>query len=185
MSYGPIHPHVLYTERLLLRAPEMSDTQAIETLAGAYEIARMTLNIPHPYPKGGAVKWLTQMRKNDSDTDFSFAVTLREDNTFIGMCGIHGHDRFARAEIGYWMGVPYWGKGYMTEAARRVVQFGFEEMNLTRIQATYLTENPASRRVMEKIGMTYEGTLRSYVQKHDEDKDLGMCAIIRSEWEAQ
>jgi ribosomal-protein-alanine N-acetyltransferase len=72
----------------------------------------------------------------------------------------------------------------MSEAARRIVQFGFEELNLTRIQATYLTENTASRRVMEKIGMTYEGTLRSYVQKWEKDRDLGMCAILRSEWEA-
>ncbi len=185
MLNQPIHPHVLETPRLLLRAPSMDDVQDIERLAGDYEIARYTLNIPHPYPQGAAVKWLRQMRDRSNARSFAFAVTRREDATFLGMVGIHAHERFNRAEIGYWIGIPYWGRGYMTEAARRVLQFGFEKLNLTRIQATYLTENPASRRVMEKIGMTYEGTLRAYIQKWDKDKDLGMCAILRSEWEAQ
>ncbi len=181
--FKPIHSYEFRTARLLLRAPQMDDAQDIERLAGAYEIARMTLNIPHPYPQGAAVKWLKQMLNPDEPRGYSFAVLLH-DQTFIGMTGIHPHTIFSRAEIGYWMGVPYWGKGYMSEAARRVLQFGFEELDLRRIQATYLTENPASRRVMEKIGMTYEGTLRSYVQKDGEDKDLGMCAIVREEWES-
>ena len=77
------------------------------------------------------------------------------------------------------------GLGYMSEAARRVIQFGFEELGLNRIYAGYFTRNPTSRRVMEKAGMTYEGTYRQNVLKWGEFVDVGACAILRSEYDAQ
>lgn len=179
-----LHSYQLHTERLRLRAPLRHDAPTIERLAGAYEVARTTLNIPHPYPRGGALEWIERLEKQRG-TQYTFVIVRKKDDALLGTVGIGLHSRFMRAEIGYWIGVPYWGQGYATEAARRVVDFGFEEFGLVRIQATYFVENGASRRVMEKAGMQFEGVLRNYVQKWNQNKDLGMCAIVRDDWEQQ
>lgn len=85
-----------------------------------------------------------------------------------------------RAELGYWIGKPYWGQGYMTEAARAVIEFGFQQLSLNRIVAYAMTKNPASSRVMEKNGMTYEGTFPQHVRKWDDYEDLVAYGIVRS-----
>ncbi len=170
----------LETERLLLRRLELEDAPLVYHYMTEREIAANTMLIPYPYPSGAAEDWISATQRSD---DFSFAVTRKSDNLFLGACGI-GSDLFhKRAEVGYWLGKPHWGQGYMSEAVRRVIQFGFEELDLNRIQATYFTYNQASRRVMEKAGMIYEGTLRNYVLKWGDFMDMGMCSILRSEWE--
>ena len=83
--------------------------------------------------------------------------------------------------MGYWIGKPFWGNGYCTEAAKEVVKYGFTALGVTRIQATHFAQNPASGRVMEKIGMTYEGCLRQYYKKWGNPIDLKMYAILRAE----
>jgi RimJ/RimL family protein N-acetyltransferase len=103
----------------------------------------------------------------------------------MGMITLRPEARFSRAEIGYWIGLPYWGQGYTSEAARHMVDYGFAERGLNKVYATYFVLNPASRRVMEKAGMTYEGTLRQHVQRDGVFYDLGYCGILRSEWEAR
>jgi RimJ/RimL family protein N-acetyltransferase len=86
--------------------------------------------------------------------------------------------------MGYWLGVPHWNQGYMTEAARRVIQFGFEQQDLHRMVACHFTINPASGRVMVKAGMTYEGILRQHVRKAEQFFDLACYGILRSEFSA-
>ena len=81
------------------------------------------------------------------------------------------------------LGVPFWGHGYMTEALKRLIQYGFEEHNLNRIDANYFIFNPASGRVMEKAGMTFEGVLRQRFIKDENTIDVGVCSILREEWE--
>jgi RimJ/RimL family protein N-acetyltransferase len=176
---------VLQTERLRLRPPELTDAPVIQALAGDRRIAETTLNIPHPYSEDAALMWIMGSRQRLQDgSDYTFAIIRHSDQQFIGAVGIHpGHNR--QAEIGYWVGVPYWGQGYATEAARCVVQFGFEVLGLNRIYATYFAHNPASRRVMEKSGMTFEGILRQHVIKWDQPVDLGCCGILRAEYEAR
>ena len=85
------------------------------------------------------------------------------------------------AEIGYWIGKPYWSQGYCTEAAREVVRYGFEVLNLNRIQARHMTKNPASGRVMEKVGMKYEGRLRQSLLRWDQFEDVAIYSILRDE----
>ena len=97
---------------------------------------------------------------------------------------MHPNARHRRAEIGYWLGVPYWGQHYMSEAARRVVAFGFTALGLNRIEATCFPWNPASAGVMRNSGMTYEGRLRAYVCKQGKAEDIEMYAILRDEWES-
>jgi [ribosomal protein S5]-alanine N-acetyltransferase len=88
-----------------------------------------------------------------------FAITLAEDG-LIGAIGLMIQAAFARAEMGYWMGVPYWSNGYTTEAAAEVARYGFEELGLNRIHACYVTHNPASGRVMQKLGCFHIKRLR-------------------------
>lgn len=101
------------------------------------------------------------------------------------MCGAIGitiNSNYNNAELGYWLGVPYWRQDYATEAASRAIAYGFESLNLHRIYASHLTRNPASGRVLQKIGMTYEGCLRQHIKHWGVYEDLAMYGILASEW---
>jgi len=176
----------LNTERLILRRLELSDAPLVYDYMQEREIAYNTLLIPYPYSEGKAEEWITRTHENaEKDEGFSFAVTRRADGLFMGAIGIGNDQEHKRAEFGYWLGKPHWNQGYMSEAARRVIQFGFEDLNLNRIFAGYFTRNLASRRVMDKAGMTYEGTFRQNILKWGEFVDIGFCSILREEWERQ
>ncbi|MEL7236336.1 MAG: GNAT family N-acetyltransferase, partial [Chloroflexota bacterium] len=146
---------------------------------------RHTLTIPYPYPAGLAEKWLreTMLPAIEKGTDYLFAVTQRETDALMGVLGMHNR-QFDRMVMGYWLGEVYWGHGYMTEAVRRAISFGFDELALNRIYAEYFSHNPASRRVMEKAGMQYEGLLRQHVCKDGEYFDVGVCGILRDDYDA-
>ena len=173
---------VLRTERLVLRPFELSDAPRIQELAGAREVALNTLLIPHPYPDGAAEEWIASHEKKIEEGTYNFAVDCGE---LAGCVGLNVKREWDRAEIGYWIGVPYWGRGYTTEAAGAVIRFGFEELNLNRIYAGYFSRNAASARVMQKNGMTYEGTLRKHVKKWDEYVDIVYYGLLREEWEGR
>lgn len=129
------------TDRLILRRLELTDAPMIQKLAGAREVAEMTLLIPHPYPDDAAEPFIrSTWTKAGAGTDFTFAITRKDDHTFVGIVGLHGNTIHNRAEIGYWIGVPYWGNGFATEAARAVIAFGFETLHYNRIQAGYFTK---------------------------------------------
>jgi ribosomal-protein-alanine N-acetyltransferase len=116
----------------------------VEELASHQLIADTTLHIPHPYPKGGSIDWIS--RHEDLATNnksFTFAIEKAETNELLGTMGI-GIGSNHRGELDYWIGVPYWGHGYATEAALRVIQFGFEDKELNKIWAATFTRNPAS-----------------------------------------
>lgn len=171
---------MLTTERLLLRSFTLEDAPQLHRLINSREVALNTLRIPFPYPEGEAERWISTHgeRKNDH----VFAVTLREDGKLVGCVGLHTKPDHNHAEIGYWIGVPYWGAGYATEAARAVMQFGFETLSLNRIFASHFSRNPASGRVLQKIGMRYEGRMRQHLKKWDEYVDLECYGVVRSEF---
>lgn len=174
---------MISTERLLLRDYTLADAPALHHLVGAREIALNTLRIPHPYPEGEAERWISTHDALREKGELPFAITLRGSGELVGTVGLHhsreGHDS---AELGYWIGVPYWGRGYATEAAAAAVKFGFEELKLNRIFASYFTRNAASGRVLQKIGMRHEGTMRQHLKKWDEYVDVECYAILRSEY---
>jgi RimJ/RimL family protein N-acetyltransferase len=175
----------LTTDRLELRPFRDEDAEAIERLAGAYEIALNTLTIPHPYPPGAALEWLANMRKQiEEGRAVNFAIVVRETGELAGGIGLEINRPHDRGEIGYWLGVPYWNRGYVTEAARAIIDYGFRELGLNRIEAGHFSRNPASGRVMQKSGMQREGRQRQFVKKWDEYLDVELYAILRSEWEA-
>jgi RimJ/RimL family protein N-acetyltransferase len=175
-------PH-LTTPRLLLRPFTLSDAAAVQTLAGNPAIAEMTLNIPHPYPDGAAAEWISTHTDNwQQGRSVTYAITLRDDDTLIGCISLGLHPRQEMAEMGYWLGQPYWNEGYGTEAAAALLEFGFNQLNLNRIYAYHLPRNPASGRIMQKIGMTYEGLLRQAAKKDDTFEDLILYAILREDF---
>jgi ribosomal-protein-alanine N-acetyltransferase len=172
----------LETERLILRAFSLSDAPALSQLAGHPDIAATTLNMPQPYTEADAKAFIESAQ--DNSKNHSFAIVRKSDQQLLGGMGIHPDMRHQHAELGYWIGVPYWNQGYASETARRIVAYGFEDLKLRRIYAGYFTQNIASRRVMEKVGMTYEGTLRQHYERFGNFYDVGYLSILRSEWES-
>ncbi len=170
----------LTTERLLLRPFTLADAPAVQQLAGAREIAYNTLLVPHPYPDGAAEEWISKPRDANSVT---FAITVRESGALAGAMGLVINPAHERAEIGYWIAVPYWNRGYATEAGRAVLRYGFETLRLNRISAEHFSRNPASGRVMQKLGMRHEGSLRQHIVKWGQRIDCELYAILRQEWE--
>jgi RimJ/RimL family protein N-acetyltransferase len=141
----------LVTARLRLRSPQSDDAPAIAALANDRRIAENTARIPHPYTLADAEGFLRYLE--DSETEIAFAVTLPDD-ALIGICGLRMKPRKA-PEIGYWLGAPYWGRGYATEAARAVIDHAFEDLGLERLESGARVSNPASRRVLEKCGFQW------------------------------
>ncbi len=172
----------IYTERLLLWPFVLTDAPDVRRLAGDRDIAATTLRIPHPYPEGVAEAWIGSLEANERDAgNFVFAVTLRAGGTLIGAVGLEVAAEHQHAELGYWIGKPFWNNGYASEAAAAVVRFGFHTLQLHRIFAHHMTDNPASGRVLVKIGMTYEGTMRQHIHKWGQFKDVAFYGMLRQE----
>ncbi len=173
----------LDTPRLVLRPFTLADAADVQRLAGATEVADTTLHVPHPYKDGMAEKWIgghaTEYAAGKSVT---YAVTLRGDGTLLGAVGLVITPAHRRADLGYWMDVPSWGQGYMTEAASALVAYAFAEMGLHRVTATHFARNPASGRVMQKLGMRHEGTLRQHYLKGGRYEDAEAYGLLAEEW---
>jgi RimJ/RimL family protein N-acetyltransferase len=142
---------VLETERLTLRAPRHEDIKPIALLANDRRIAVNTARIPHPYRVEDAEQFIAGV--NRRDRELSFVITCG--NTLIGGCGID--PREDGLELGYWLGVPYWGRGYATEAVRALIDHAFGDLEHETLQAGARVSNPASRRVLEKCAFQWTG----------------------------
>jgi len=174
----------LRTGRLILRLPTREDCRMLMTAIGDPKIAATTLNIPHPYTIDDAYAWIE--RVNDPEvrkTNLELSIFLEETGELVGGVGLssinHEHHR---AELGYWCAVEHWKKGIATEAAARVIRHGFEDLNLERIYAICFFNNPASAKVLEKIGMVYEGLARHEYVKDGRFIDIHHYAILRGDW---
>ena len=144
---------VLVTERLVLRPPHEDDIDSIIALAGNAKVAEMTASIPHPYGEADARRFLAMAAKRESGCHY--AVTLAENGAFIGGAGIDAGSRGLR--LGYWLGEPFWGKGYASEAAAALVELAFRATDIETLHVACRTVNPASKRVIEKCGFTHDG----------------------------
>jgi [ribosomal protein S5]-alanine N-acetyltransferase len=140
------------TQRLLLRAPALGDARAIAELAGDYEVASMTGTIPHPYSEDMAVDWIESLQEGEEGV--AFAVDLG--GALIGCVGYRATEK-DHAEMGYWIGKPYWGMGYATEAARALILYAFEKEGFAYLTVGHFKENPASARVIAKLGFEPSG----------------------------
>jgi [ribosomal protein S5]-alanine N-acetyltransferase len=166
------------TDRLLLRPPEAADARVFQRELARVEMGRM-LAVPHPYPDGGAATWIASMRPGRD-----FAMVLRETAEVIGGISIFESEQHKRAELGYWCATGLWGRGYTTEAVRAIIDYGFRSLGLRRVYAECHGDNPGSRRVLEKAGMTYEGRLRQHSFRVDRFADKLVFGVLRDEWPA-
>jgi ribosomal-protein-alanine N-acetyltransferase len=180
---GKMNMFILESNRLKLRPFVLSDSKKVQELAGDIEIARTTLHIPYPYPDGGAEEWISTHKDGFERGSYTFAIESKEDECLIGCIAIGVTKQHNRAELAYWIGQPYWGKGYATEASSRIVQFGFDELGLNKIWAAAFTRNPASSGVMKKLGMKYEGTFAQHILKWDKYEDLEFYGILKSDYQ--
>ena len=156
----------LLTERLVLRSFTLGDAADVQRLAGDPDVASTLPNMPHPYEDGMAEEWMRFCSERyDKDEALNFAITLRTDKNFIGGIALRLAQESKEGELGYWIGKPYWNRGYMTEAAKAVVAYGFKVLKLNRIHAKYFKRNVASKRVVEKIGMRYANFFPQDVEK--------------------
>jgi RimJ/RimL family protein N-acetyltransferase len=186
---APVLPApVLATARLHLRAPRREDAPAIAALANDRRIAENTARIPHPYTLADAESFLRYLE--ESETETAFAITLADD-ALIGICGMRMKPR-KTPEIGYWLGAPYWGHGYATEAARALIDHAFEDLGLERLEAGARVSNPASRRVLEKCGFQWNSVvllrIHAIASSAPVDRfrlDRGLWASLKSWGEAR
>jgi len=170
---------VLATERLVLRAPRLTDVKAIATLANDLRISAMTTRIPHPYSAADAEEFISRVHV---DGDLVFAITLAR-GPLLGLCGIE-RPPGETPEIGYWLGVPYWGKGYATEAVRAVVAHAFGDTELDALEAGARVSNPASRRVLEKCGFAWTGVILARIRAIGTSVPIDRFRLDRERWAA-
>jgi RimJ/RimL family protein N-acetyltransferase len=164
------------TERLVLRPWGAADASVLQRELSRVEMARM-LAIPHPYPEDGAATWISTARPGHD-----FAIVLNQTNEVIGGITLFEQQQHRRAELGYWCSIDCWGRGYATEAVRAVVGYGFRVLGLRRVHAECHGDNPASRRVLEKAGLTYEGRLREHSYRVDRFADKLLFGALCDEW---
>lgn len=176
------YPPTLQTQRLKIRPYSVADIAELLPLVGTREVAATTLRIAHPYTEQDARNFLELAKQPDK---LWLAITLLADGRQIGGIGLRIEQEHQHAELGYWLGIPYWGQGYATEAAKELLRFGFEELGLHRIFASHFGHNPASGRVLKKLGMKYEGCQREHLRKWDQYIDSALYGMLRREWETR
>ena len=166
---------------MALRLFEPGDAARAQLLAGERAVADMTALIPHPYPDGAAEAWIAaQAQDRAAGREYTYAITRAADGLLVGAIGLRPAP-VERENIGYWIGQPYWGRGYATAAARAVIALAFSLLDLDLLTASHLGRNPASGRVLEKCGLAL---LRTERRAH-RGVDAAFCVrgLTRSAWE--
>ncbi|MDJ0569139.1 MAG: GNAT family N-acetyltransferase [Pleurocapsa sp. MO_192.B19] len=188
-------PAILETERLLLRPLSPTDATSIQKLASDRQIADTTISIPHPYPDGEAERYISKkIAELKIGCSVTFAIGLRPryaiesklEAKLIGIIEIRDMDReHSVAELSFWLAVAAWGKGYMSEALKPLLNCGFETLSLNRIYAYHMVRNPASGKVLQKNGFKPEGLLRQRIRKWGIFENVILLSILRQEWQSK
>ena len=176
------HLPTLETDRLILRPLRMSDAKDLFAYAHDPLVSRHVLWDTHESVWDSRQFLRGAIRQYRRGEPGSFAITLRESGRMIGTIGFMWVNvDYKSAEVGYSLSREYWNRGIMSEALRRVVAFGFEELRLNRIEAQHEVDNPASGRVMAHAGMQYEGRLRQRIKNKGRFVDVALYAILRGD----
>ena len=175
---------ILETERLLLKPYELEFAEEIYQVVKHKEIADTMVMIPHPYPREVVDSWISYLQKSfEQGAAYEFAVFLKESDRYIGNCGLVTVSKTHKnAEVGYFIDVSQWGKGYATEACKKIINFGFKEHQLNRIYSRCMVRNIASRKVMEKCGMVWEGRHKQEFLKGNVYEDMDYLAILAEDY---
>lgn len=171
------------TERLILRKILVRDTDDMFEYARRADVTRYLAWSPHP-SRNYTKEYLEYIATRYAAGEFyDWAVTEAKTGKMIGTCGFTKFDYSSNsAEVGYVLNPVFWGRGYAHESLEAVLEFGFTNLKLNRIEARHMEGNYASRRVMDKVGMTYEGMLRQSLYVHGEYRNICVCSILNSEF---
>ena len=168
---------VLETERLALRRPTLADVKAIAHLANDRRIAENTRRLPHPYLQDHAIAFVRAMADDRRETMFLIEHT----HSPIGIVGIDWREQDA-PELGYWLGVEHWGRGFGTEAARAVIDFFFEEFDAEHLISGARVANPSSRNILEKCGFQWSGVELHRFEALGSSTPVDCFRLSRSVW---
>jgi len=162
----------------------LDDAPYVQRFLVEKEVAATLLSVPHPFEDGMAEQWIqTRLERFEKGEAIHFAITNRQAKYLIGAIGLNIGKENKRADFGFWIGKPYWDNGYCTEAAQAVIKYGFDVLRLNRICDQHMTRNPASGKVMQKIGMKHEGLIRQHIMNWGKFEDLDFYGILRSEYD--
>lgn len=180
MKYD-IQNKTITTKRLVLRLFQKSDAENVTKLCNNYNIYKNTLYLPYPYSIEDALTWFEHHLDNyNANKSYEFAITDKQSGEIYGAIALTNNQHFHNGEIAYWIGEEFWGNGYATEAAQAILKFAFEEKHYHKVFARYFESNPASGRVMQKLGMKQEGILIDHVIKENQYQNLIYYGMINS-----
>jgi len=172
----------LETRRLVLRPFTAEDAAAVPAFAGRWEVAQMTARIPHPYPEDAAAAWIAgHAEARSADSEYTFAVTLKDGNRVIGAAGLRRSEP-GNLDLGYVLAPETWGQGLATEAAQALVVYGFETLNAEALTSGHFSDNPASGRVLEKAGFAANGIARQWSEARQDFVDANRFLLTRQTW---
>jgi RimJ/RimL family protein N-acetyltransferase len=175
-------PLTLETPRLLLRPFELADAPCVQRILDDERVSAALLDTPHPFTLEAAHNWIQTARRGGERGDaFVFALIRKRHPLLIGCIDIEVNGEHRRGDMAYWLDPEHWGQGFTTEAARRIVRFGFESLGLHRIHAQCIRSNTASARVMEKAGLHYEALLRESALKDGIYVDVAVYGLTRAD----
>ena len=179
-----IEETTIESERFRMRPMRPADAELVQQYVSDPEVALTTGEIPHPYPDGAAIEWISthdDLRKKGQLE--IFAIVERDSDLLVGAIDLRRGEFAHIHEVGYWVAREQWGRGICTEAVKALVDFAFErDEKLMRIFAYSFPENPASARVQEKAGFQREGLLRHGLVRLTEPRDAFLSAIVREDW---
>lgn len=158
---------------------ETDAKELAQALSNPRILGNLRDGLPYPYTENDAAQYIAAMRAADPDSTFARAITAG--SRVIGSIGAFRKDNIhsRTAELGYYLAEPYWGKGIMTDAVCQLCNWIFENTDILRIYAEPFSHNTASRRVLEKAGFQYEGTMRCNAVKDGRILDMALYAKIR------
>ncbi len=177
---------IIETERLTLRPVELSDADNIKTNINNINISRYLTVVPFPYTDSDATWWVNNcVSGRDSSEKITFALLVKPSIEVVGHVSFYAINLINQtAEIGYWLGESYWRNGYISEAVRAILPYGFQELDLRRLTIRVFAENQASAMLAEKLGFKFEGLLRQAVRCRATSKihDEKIYGLLREEW---
>jgi [ribosomal protein S5]-alanine N-acetyltransferase len=171
----------LMTERLIMRPFTKSDAPTVQNLANNKEVAEI-IGLPQPYLLEHALDWIEiQPAQFEKGTEFPLAIIEKGSNELVGTITLRVDAVNQKGELGYWMGRPFWGKGFATEAVKRMTLFGMDELGLNRIWAAVISRNKGSISVLQKAGLKKEGLLKGDRLVSGTFEDIEIFGILKQE----
>jgi [ribosomal protein S5]-alanine N-acetyltransferase len=174
---------VLHTERLILRPFSKSDAPSVQSLANNKEVAEI-IGLPQPYLLKHVLDWIDiQPELFDKEIEYPLAIVQKRSDELVGTITLRVDKDNLKGELGYWIGRPFWGKGFATEAVKSMMLFGFEALELNKIWASALSKNIGSTTVLQKAGMVKEGVLKQERLILGKFEDIEIFGIVKSDFE--